>query len=183
MKKLGLSVLVCVLMLIIATTLIACSNEAEILQERVDTLEAENTELQSTISSLRSDLERSQSDLTNSQSELIHLRAAIAAAEEAEQQAASGQHSGPLAVTYGGQPNTDMTWPYSYGDLPLGLRIDFNEVDEDLEIYWESGNVNVFTVVSSIDGTSATVIPVHTGSAQVIVTVGDLETRSWIRIT
>jgi len=88
-----------------------------------------------------------------------------------------------LAITYGGEPNTDMTWPLSYGLLPLGLRFNPGEISEDDEIVWHSTDESIITVVPGEDGTTATVTPVTIGSAQLVVTVGGQETRSWVRIT
>jgi len=169
--------------LFIPIVLAACSNEAEALQERIDTLETENAGLQSAISTLTTDLERSRAEHANTQNELQQLISAIAAEAEANGQGADGNQSGPLAITYGGEPNNDMTWPLSYGLLQLGLRLNLNEPDEDDEIVWSSANEDIFTIVSSEDGMTATATPKATGSAQVIVTVGDQETRSWVRIT
>ena len=146
-------------------------------------MEGENTELQSTVSSLSADLERARADLSRTQDELQRALSALDAAANDEQASQQGNQSGPLAITYAGEPNTDMSWPLNYGDLVLGIRMDPNEFDEDAEIVWRSADEDIFTVVPSEDGTSATATPVATGSAQMIVTVGDQETRSWIRIT
>ena len=181
MKKRIFIVLSCVFLLFAAIVLPACANETEALQERISTLEGENAQLQSTVSTLSADLERTRTELSASQTELQSLLVAHAIAEEQASQ--QDNQSGPLAITYGGEPNTDMTWPMSYGELSLGLRINLNELDDDVEIEWRSGNENVFTFVVGEDGTSAVVTPVSKGSAQMIVTVGDRETRSWIRIT
>ena len=181
MKKRNIRVLVCVVMLFIAVALAACANEAEALQARIEELETENAGLQSTISSMRTDLERAQADLTNARHELQYLISAQEAA--AQEQAASGTQSGPLAITYGGEPNQDMSWPLDYGDLPLSLRMNPNELDGEAEIVWHSTNESVFSVVVSEDGLSAIVTPLSTGSAQLVVTVGSQETRSWVRIT
>ena len=179
MTKWKFRVLLCVVFLFIAITLTACTSGVDALQARIDALEAENTELQSTISSLRSDLERAYADLLSAQSELQLL----SEKEDTDDQAAVENQSGPLAITYGGEPNKDMSWPLDYGDLPLRVRIDYNEFDEDVEIAWHSTNESVLTVAASEDGISATVTPVEKGSAEVVVKVGDQETRSWVRIT
>jgi len=105
----------------------------------------------------------------------------VAAAEEDDD--ADGAQGGALAITYAGLANQDMSWPYGHGDLPLGLRVNLAEFDEDVEIVWHSTDEDILTVTSSEDGTSATVTPVTTGSAQVVVTIGDQTTRSWVRIT
>ena len=182
MKKRIFRVLVCFVLLFMAVTLTACANETVALQARIDTLEGENSELQSTISSLRADLEKAQSDLSNTQNELLYVQVALEAAEDA-QAAQQGDQGGALAITYGGEPNQDMSWPLSYGNLTLGLRVNLSELDEEVEIVWRSTDESVFTVSSSEDGTSATVTPITTGSAQLVVTVDDQETRSWVRVT
>jgi len=165
-----------------ALTLTACNSERDALQAQVETLEEEKLELQSALSSMRAELEAARGELSNTQTELNGILAALEAAAAAEEQAAASGYSGPLAITYGGQPNADMTWQISYGILDLGLHVNWNEFDEDLEIEWESGNPNVFTVVAGADGMTARVTPVHTGQAQLIVRLGTEETRSWIRI-
>ena len=180
MTKWKTRILVCVVMLFIAIALTACTSGADALQARIDSLEAENSELQSTVSSLRTDLEKAYADLLSAQSELQML---LSEQEEEDEQAAGGDQSGPLAITYGGEPNKDMSWPLDYGELPLRVRIDFNEFDEDVEIVWHSTNEKVLTIEASEDGISATVTPVEKGSAEVVVKVGDQETRSWVRIT
>jgi len=162
-------------------SLTACSNEKDALQARIDTLEGENAELQSTVSSLQADLSRAQADLSGTQSELRNVLHMLELALEENQ--ASQQDSGPLAITYGGAPNGDMSWPFSYGDLVLGLRVNLNDFDEDAEIIWQSANEDIFTVVPGEDGITATVTPVSVGSAQLIVTIEDQETKSWVRIT
>ena len=122
MKKWFFRVLVCAMMLFIAITLTACANERDSLQAQIDTLEGVNAELQSTVSSLRTELERAQTELSGTRFELQQAKTAL---EEAEQAAleANDDQSGPLAITYAGQPNEDMSWPLSYGELPLGLRV------------------------------------------------------------
>jgi len=182
MKKRIFSILICVILLFAAVALTACGNEAEALQERIDALESENAELQSTVSSLNSDLERSRADLFTTQSELQNVQAAIAAADDDEQSDNANQ-SGPLAITYAGEPNTDMSWPLNHGELQLGIRMNPDEFDEEDEIIWQSADEDIFTVEQNEDGTSAIVTPLKTGSAQLIVTVGNQETRSWVRIT
>ena len=182
MKKRNSRVLVCFIMLVIAITLTACADETVPLQERIDELEAENAELQSTISSLRTDLDRAQSNFLSTQHELQILLSALEADDD-DDPSSPGNQNRALAVTYAGEPNQDMSWPLSYGNLPLGLQVNLNELDEDVDIVWHSTNENVFTVISSEDGISATVTPSAVGSAQVVVTVGDRETRSWVRIT
>jgi len=182
MMKRNFIVFVCVILLFIVVAATGCNNEAEALQERIDALENENTQLQSTVASLSADLERSRADHTNTQNELNNTLAAIAAAQEDEQASQQDAQSGPLAITYGGAPNTDMSWPLSHGDLQLGLRMNLNELGEDAEISWSSANEEIFTVEPSEDGTSAIVTPLATGSAQLIVKVGGQETKSWVRI-
>ena len=187
MKRKIFTVFACVLMLSAVMTLTACADETEDLQARIDLLEAENRDMQSTITYLESDLQTANANLTTARNDLALLVADIEAAQEAEeeaqqQQETSGAPVGPLAITYGGVPNPDMSWPLAYGDLPLGLRMDF-DLGEDYEIVWTSANVNIFTVAANEDGTRATVTPIVTGSAQVIVTVNGQETRSWVRIT
>ena len=195
MKKPFIRRLLCVVMLFAAVALTACSGETEALQARIDSLEAENVGLQSTISSLSADLERAQTDLLGAQSELHYLQSALAAAQEEDEQetgdeqgategqAAGSNQVGPLAITYGGVANEDMSWPLDFGELILGLRIDFSELGEENEIVWRSTNEDIFTVESKENGTSATVTPVAAGAAQLVVTVGDQETRSWVRIS
>jgi len=181
MKKRIFIISVSVVLVLIAVTLTACGNEAEALQERITTLEGENTELQSTITSLRTELQTTQTNLSNTQNDLHNALSVLAAIEdEASQQ---GAQSGALAITYGGEPNPDMSWPLSHGDLVLGLRVNLNDLDEDVEIVWSTTNEDIYTVAPSEDGTSATVTPVTTGSAQLVVKVGEQETRSWVRIT
>ena len=178
MKKRIFRVLICFVVLFAAAVLTACGNEAEVLQARVAELESENAELHLTISSLSTDLERSQTNLSNAQNDLQNLLTRIE-----EEQASQDPQNGPLAITYGGEPNTDMTWPLSYGLLPLGLRFNPGEISEDDEIVWHSTDESIITVVPGEDGTTATVTPVTIGSAQLVVTVGGQETRSWVRIT
>jgi len=180
MMKLIFKVFVCIILLFAAITLAACSNEAEALQERIDTLEGEKTELQSTVSSLQADLESTRASLSSTHNE---LQIALSALQDAIAAAQQNNPEEPLAITYGGSPNKDMSWPFSYGDLPLGLRINLNLFNEGEEITWRSADEDIFIVVPSEDGTSATVTPQTVGSAQIIVTVGDQETRSWVRIT
>jgi len=132
---------------------------------------------------LRADLERAQASLLSTQSELQELIAANEAAKEDDEQAAGNGQGGALAITYAGEPNQDMSWPLNFGDLALGIRVNMSEFDEDVEIVWRSANENVFTVIASEDGISATVTPTAVGAAQLIVTVGDQEARSWVRIT
>ena len=181
MNKLIFKLLLCVVILFTAVALTACGNETNALQSQITALENDNAELQSTISSLRTELERSQADLSRTQNDLYTLQSELDAAEEQATQ--QDNQSGPLAITYGGEPNTDMTWPFSYGELSLGLRINLNELGEDDEIIWHSANEDIFTVVPGEDGLTATVTPITTGSAQLVVTVGNQETKSWVRIT
>ena len=181
MIKRSVRILICVVALIIAVALTACTNEADALQERIGTLEAENAELLSTLSSLRTELEAAQTNLTRTQNELQEL---IYAQEVAEEQEAIEAQGGPLAITSYGSPSTDMSWPLRNGDFEhVGLRVNIIDPDEEVEIYWRSTNEDVFTVTPSEDGMSATVTPHTTGSAELVVTVGDQETRSWVRIT
>ena len=183
MVKRCFSILVCIIMLVIMIALTACTNEAEVLQARIAVLEAESTEMQSTISSLRTELERSQSDLIRTQGELQFLQATIEA-NEAEEQAANTLHSGPLAITSYGRPSTDMSWPLRSGVFEdLGVSVNWNEFDENSEIIWHSEDEDIFTVVANEDGLTAKLTPVAVGSAQLVVTIGDQETKSWIRIT
>ena len=181
MKKRIFRILLCGVLLFAAIALTACSNETEALQARIETLEGENAELQSTVSSLRSDLENSQASLSSTRNELQNVLAALEAAND-DEDAQQDSQVGPLAITYGGQPNKDMSWDLAFGDLPLGLRMNPNEFDEDAEIVWQSLNEDIFTVVSSDDGMLATVTPWEKGSAELVVKVGDQETRSWVRI-
>ena len=186
MKKRIYVLIVCAVMLFMMMTLTACADETVPLQERIESLEAENAELLNTLSEQRSENERIQTLLTNAQRELNAVLAAIEAAEQEaaqqeEQEAA--QAAGALAITYAGVPNADMSWPFDYGDLPLGLRVNLDDLDEYDEIEWTSTNENIFRVTPNEDGTRATVTPLTTGSAEVVVTVGERETRSWVRIT
>jgi len=184
MKKRTIIVFACTAMLFATVALTACANESDALQTRIDTLHNENVELQTKITSLRTDLERVQADLSRMQNEMQNLLSPPDAADGNDEQAPQpDSQSGALAITYGGEPNIDMTWPLNYGDLVLGLRGNFDELDEDVEIVWRSANESVFTVVTNEEGTSATVTPLTVGSAQLIVTVGDQETRSWVRVT
>jgi len=183
MKKQVFRVIVLVVLLFTMVAITACANETEALQAQINTLEAENAELQSSVSTLRADLERTQLTLSSTQSELQFYQSAYEAAQAEEQASQQDNQSGPLAITYGGAPNKDMSWPLSYGELVLGLRIIFDELDEDAEIVWRSTNEDVFTVISDEEGTSATVTPLSVGAAELVVTVGEQETRSWVRIT
>ena len=180
MTKWKFGVLVCAVLLFAAITLTACTSGVDALQARIETLEAENAELQSTISSLRSDLEKAYADLLSTQSELQLL---LSEQEQDDDQETGAAQSGPLAITYGGEPNKDMSWPFDYGDLLLRVRINLDEFDDEDEIVWLSTSDKVFTLVQSDDGMSAIITPVEKGSAEVVVKVGDQETRSWVRIT
>ena len=182
-KKLIFKILVYCVLIFVTVTLVACSSETDALIARVELLENENATLISTISSMQTDLDRSQNDLSRTQNELQNAIIALEAFNADAQDSQQGNQSGPLAITYGGEPNKDMSWPLSYGDLVLGLRLNINEFDEDDEIIWHSTNEDVFTVVPGEDGTTAIVTPYSTGSAQLVVTIGDQETKSWVRIT
>ena len=188
MKKRVFRQLLCVAMLFAAVVLTACAGETETLQARIDSLEAENAELQSTISSLSAELENTQMALLSAQNEL-HLSYLREAEQENDEQGESAVQEtsdaqvGPLAITYGGVANEDMSWPLDFGELLLGLRVDFSELGEENEIVWRSTNEDIFTVTSTENGTSATVTPRAVGAAQLVVTVGDRETRSWVRIS
>jgi len=179
MKKRIFSVLVCVVLLFTAIVMTACANETDALNARITALENENAELKTTVSSLRTDLDSANAGLSNSQNEVLILQTLIASLEEQASQ--NGDQNGALAITYGGEPNKDMSWPLSYGELPLGVRGDI--LDDESEIVWRSTNEDIFTVAPSDDGTSAIVTPLTTGSAEMVVTVGDQETRSWVRVT
>jgi hypothetical protein len=182
MKNRILSVLVCVVLLFTTAVLAACANEAEALKEQIEVLEADNEELLSAISSLRSDLERAQNNLLNAQNELQDLKAEIEAANTAGDQ--GSQQDGPLAITSYGAPTQDFSWPLANGDFKdLGLRVNINEIDEDDEIIWRSTVESVFTVVPGEDGLTAILTPVTKGRAELVVTVGDQSTRSWVSIT
>jgi len=192
MKKRIYGILICALTLFAVIALTACANEAEELQARIDTLEAENAELAATLSDLRSNLDSSQSSIAMLQSENAQLRDEVALLEMEQQQmeeqgttggGGAAAVEGPLAITYAGVPNPDMSWPLADGNLPLGLRINLDNFDEDVVIVWTSMNESIFTVTPSEDGLSASVTPRTTGSARLIVTVGDQETESWVRIT
>jgi len=183
MMKWIIRVLVFAVLLLSAVALTACGNETAALHARIETLEGENEELQSTISSLRTDLERAQTDLSGARMELQFAMTALEAATANQQDELNGNQGGALAITYGGEANQDMTWPLSYGELVLGLRLNVNDLDEDDEIVWRSTSESIFTVIPSEDGTSATVTPHTTGSAELVVTVGDQVTRSWVRVT
>jgi len=182
-KKSIIMLLVYVVLIFMTFTLTACANETDALRAQVELLENENATLISTISSMQTDLDRSQNDLSRTQNELQNAIIALEAFNADAQDSQQGNQSGPLAITYGGEPNKDMSWPLSYGDLVLGLRLNINEFDEDDEIIWHSTNEDVFTVVPGEDGTTAIVTPYSTGSAQLVVTIGDQETKSWVRIT
>jgi len=179
MKKRISIISIFVVFLFVAFALTACVNEADALREQVSTLENENTELQSTISSLRTELERTQASLFSTQNELQTLIDEQEAMANDEQ----GDQGGPLAITYGGEPNEDMSWPFRYGELALGLRVNLNNLNEDDEIIWRSADESIFTVTPGEDGMTAIVTPETIGDALLIVTVGDQETRSWVRIT
>ena len=185
MKKHIMRTFVCAILILLTIFLTACSDETEDLQARINALESENATLQSTISSLNADLARSQTDLSRAQNEMQDLLDEMEAAEEEQQRAASGLSSGPLAITFYRNPSTDRSWPLRDGVLDdvVGLNVDWNEFDEDTEIVWISTNEDIFTVAQSEDGLSAKVTPVAVGAAELVVTVGDKETRSWLRIT
>jgi len=178
MNKWIFRLIICVVLIFSVAALTACSNEAEALQEQIDILEAENNDLHSVIASLRTDLDRSQANLSNAQNELLILIAKIE--EEAAQQNRVDEE---LAITYRGSANRDMSWPLSYGDLPLGVRVNLDDLGEDDEITWRTTDESVITIVPGDDGTTATVTPVAVGSARVVVTVGEETTSSWVRIT
>jgi len=174
---------ICVILLLSVLALTACTNEADALQERIDELEGENAELQSTVSSLRTELESTQTNLASTQNELQNVLSTLEPDDD-DQASQQDTPSGPLAITSYGTPRTDMQWPLSAGEFDaLGLYVDWSVIDEDADIVWNSSDEDIFTVASSGDGTSATATPVAVGSAELIVTVGDQETRSWFRIT
>jgi hypothetical protein len=193
MKKRIYGILICALTLFALITLSACANEAEELQARIDTLEAENAELATMLSDVRGNFESSQASLAITQNELARYREIIAqqeleAQQQEEQQGDAGgggttPAAGSLVITYAGVPNLDMSWPLADGNLPLGLRINLDDFEEDVEIEWTSMNESIFTVTPAEDGLSAAVTPRTTGSARLIVTVGDQSTESWVRIT
>jgi len=177
-KRIG-SMVVCFVLILFVVASTACNNETEILTARINSLEDENAELRSTISSLRDDFDRSQANLFGTRDELQELQTLYDELLEAFE--ADDNLIGPLAITYRGVPNPDMTWPYM-ADLEVGLRINLNEFDEGVEIIWRSTNEDIFTVTSDEDGLTAIVTPKIDGSAELVVTVGDQETRSWVRI-
>jgi len=183
MKKRNSIFLVCVALLLIVVSLTACTNETEELQARIDALEAENAELTSTISTLRTDLESARTSLSNTQNELSNALVALATVDENDPASQQDDQGGALAITYKGEANKDMSWPLSHGDLPLGLRVNLNDFEAGVEIIWQTTNDDVYTVVQSDDGLTAIVSPFTTGSAELVVTIGDQETRSWVRIT
>jgi len=185
MKKRVFGIIACVVLIFAAITLTACTGERDALQAQIDSLEAENMTLQSTISSLRSDLETAQAESASSQNELQRLLAEIEEAAAAEEQAADNTPSGPLAITFYGTPSTDRSWPLRDGVLEdvVALYVNWNVFDDDVEITWRSTNENVFTLTQSEDGISVIVTPIAAGGAELVVTVGDQETRSWLRIT
>ncbi|MDR2571425.1 MAG: hypothetical protein LBD23_14200 [Oscillospiraceae bacterium] len=180
MTKSKIRLFLCIILLFPAVVLSACANETVALQARIDALEADKADLQSTISSMQTEFERVQTDLFGTRNE---LQIVLVALEEAEKAASQDNQNVELAITYGNVANTDMSWPLDYGELLLGLRINLNNYDDDVEIVWRSENENIFTVISIDKGTSATVTPLSVGSAELVVTVGDEETRSWVRIT
>ena len=182
-KKSIIMLLVYVVLIFMTFTLTACANETDALRAQVELLENENATLISTISSMQADLDRASSDLSRTIIDLHNAQNELDALNAEAQDSQQGNQSGPLAITYGGEPNKDMSWPLSYGDLVLGLRFNINEFDEDDEIIWHSTNEDVFSVVPGEDGTTATVTPYSSGSAQLVVTIGDQETKSWVRIT
>jgi len=169
-----------IIVIVAAVAFTACTHEAVILQARVDSLERENSELQSAVTALQSALDISQNELSVTRNELHNHLAALAAQEEAAQQASQG---GPLAITYGGEPNPDMSWPFNYGVMNVGLRINLGEDYDVDDIVWRSENETIFTVAPAEAGMTAVVTPVTIGSAELVVTVGEQETRSWVRIT
>jgi len=174
---------VCVVLLLAAVVLTACNNEKEEMQEQIDILERSNAELQSNIASMQNDLERSRTELSFVQSELFNTQQALEDARNQVLALQQGSQSGPLAITYGGSPNTDMSWPINFGELKLGLRVNLALLGEEDEIVWHSTNEDIFVVLAGEDGTTAVVTPLVVGSAQVVVTVGEQTTRSWVRIT
>jgi len=186
MKKIIYVVLVCALMLFMMITLVACADETVPLQERIDVLEAENTELAETLYALRAENDRIQSENTSTRNELNAILAMLEAEAQEQAQAeeaAAEQAAGAFLITYAGIPNRDrdMSWPYN-SDLPLGLNRTLEELGEDVEIVWTSTNENIFTVTQNEDGTRATVTPRANGSARVMVAAGEHETYAWVRI-
>ena len=186
MKKRIFGIFICVLLLSAVVSIAACSNEAEELQARIDALEAEKTEMQSTISTLSSDLERARSDLSSTRSELQDILAALETNDDDNaQDSQPPTPSGPLAITFYGTPSTDRSWPLRDGvaEDVVGLYVNWDMFDDDLEITWRSTDDDIFTVDPSDDGLSVVVTPEKVGSAEVVATVGDQQTRAWIRIT
>ena len=183
MKKRIFGVLICVILVFAVVTLTACSSEKDAMQALIDTLENENEELKSTVSSLRGDLEIAQIELTIAQTELQNFLSALQQAQDDE--IAATTPSEPLAITFYGVAHTDRSWPLSAGVLEdvVALHVNWDEFDDDLEIYWESTNENVFTVVPSDDGMSARVTPEYRGAADIVVTLGNVVARATIRIT
>ena len=182
MKKRGFKTILFIALILIAIVLTACSNEADELRAQIDILQNDNTELQSTTSTLQTENEQLRYILEQTALERDQLRYQLEAAEEAARQEPEDP-VGPLAITYAGVPNADMSWPLRNGNLKLGLRVDLSNFDAGVEIVWRSANEEIFSVSPDEDGTSAIATPYAVGSAQVIVTIGDQETRSWVRIT
>ena len=184
MKKQIFRILTYVLLVFMTVALTACASEEDTLQSRIETLEQDYADLQSEMSTLYANLERTQSDLSRTRSEVQNLQAALDAADDDDQPSQQTPQSGELTITYEGNARRDMSWPLRNGDLRLGIRGDIlSEIGEDDEIIWTSTNEDIFTVVASEDGLSAVVTPKIVGDAQLIVTIGDKEARSWVRIT
>jgi len=61
--------------------------------------------------------------------------------------------------------------------------VNLSALEEDDEIFWRSTDDGIFTVISNEDGLTAILTPLATGSAELVVNVGDQETRCWVRIT
>jgi len=179
------------LLLTLTVVLSACADETEELLAQISQLEAENATLSASVSSYSTDLEQTQRELSIIRGQLEALLAeAEAEEEEADQEGGTeqGQQAAAVtfAITFGGSPNFDMTFILADGPVwrNIGLRVDFDEFDEDVEISWESTNTNIFTVeeIEGYDGLRVAITAHATGNARLIATVGDRETYSWVRV-
>ena len=91
-----------------------------------------------------------------------------------------------VVILYAKYPIPDNEFSTDVGDkTPLTLRIEPAGVEFDDEIIWESSDKSVFEVVKDVDGTSAQVTSIGSGSARMAtltVTVGDIKAECIVRI-
>ena len=91
-----------------------------------------------------------------------------------------------VVILYAKYPIPDNEFSTDVGDkTPLTVRIEPAGVEFDDEIIWESSDKTVFDVVKDVEGTSATVTSIGSGSARMAtltVTVGDIKAECIVRI-